>query len=169
MNPDEIELYKDIAKIGIPALFGFLAGLIPYLLERSKISEGIRVEKIEFQRAQVIELIEAFSLFSGSFRSFTSLLFAKQHNSPEEFGEKLFTYAENMFSHESNLAKAKAISGLLGKSNLVSKFAEYDIQASLVTHILSSESRENKELGKVELQKLKGIENDIFNSLKTLL
>ena len=168
MTPDEIELYKDIAKIGIPALFGFLAGLIPHFLERSKLSENSRREKVEFQRKQVIELIEAFSRFSGNFRAYISLLYSKEHNSGEEFGEKLFSYAEKMFSHEVDLTRAKAISGLLGKTDLVKKLAEYDNQASILSSIVASEKREAKELARIELEKFKIIEGEVFNCLKSL-
>jgi hypothetical protein len=74
-NVAEIELYKDIVKIGIPALLGLFSGLIPFFLEKNKLKESTLKEKQEFRNKQVIELIECFSIFSGNLSAYLTIIF----------------------------------------------------------------------------------------------
>ncbi|MCP4552953.1 MAG: hypothetical protein GY834_13140 [Bacteroidetes bacterium] len=168
MTPDEIELYKDIVKIGIPALAGLLAGLIPYVLERNKLHQEAVREGREFKRNQIIELIDCFSKFSGNLSAYISRLLSMKYSGGEKFYSKLVCSGDNVLLNEVNLTKAKVISGLIGGNQLVEAFHEYDRQTSAVINLLAKPEGISDDKKKQVVAELKKKENELivmFNEL----
>ena len=137
----EIEAYKDLIKIGIPALVGLLGGLIggyfPYSIQKSKIEDEKRRENADFKRKQLCELLNCFSIFSGSLFSYCYILLTKESNNGAGIDAKVTELGVEMLSNEVHLVKSKVISGLLGHPDIVSKIIEFDELASETIQILS--------------------------------
>ncbi|WP_432462920.1 hypothetical protein [Agarivorans sp. QJM3NY_33] len=80
MSPEEIELYKDAIKIGVPAIVGLMAGLIPYLIERKKVSVQRLIENEKGRRELIISFSEALSIYIGSSSAYISYLLSSEFN-----------------------------------------------------------------------------------------
>jgi hypothetical protein len=165
----EIELYKDMVKIGVPALFGFLAGLTPFMLEKTKMKETRRKENLEFRNTQVIELIDCFSKFSGNLSVFMSFVLSKEHNRGEIFDAKLSAASDEMLANEVGLKKAKALAGLLGNAELIKIFEEFDKLVSIALNALQDPIRENWSNKDPAISNLKNKENEVIKALSSLM
>ena len=121
----ELELYKDMVKIGIPAIAGIAAGLIPYALEKIKIKNTEYKDQQDFKNNQAVELVNSLSEFSGVLSSYISILGSTHIDNSDHF--KVFSKKgmEEFNSSYKLLAKSKAIAGLLGQHDLVTKIESY--------------------------------------------
>ncbi|WP_119968125.1 hypothetical protein [Shewanella japonica] len=163
-NVAEIEAYKDLIKIGIPALFGLLGalvgGLFPYRLQKAKLADEKRRENAEFNKKQICELIDCFSKFSGSLFAYCNILLSKQNNNGVGIDSKVTEFGSMMLENEINLVKSKAIAGFLGHSDIVSKIVEFDELASETIQILLKPNNDKSCIGKLRTK-----EADLVNML----
>ena len=136
----ELEVYKDLIKIGIPAIIGLLGGLsggyFPYRIQSAKLKEESKQKRIEFKRIQVLDLIDCFSIFNGNLSAYNSMLISGDGSSGDEYQDKAHQLAYQLLDSETKLVKAKAIAGLLGYPKIIEKLDDFDKQASATIKIL---------------------------------
>ena len=168
MDTNEIELYKDIVKIGVPALVGLMAGLIPYFLERKKLQHESDRENRKFRRDQIVTLIDCYSQFAGNLSTLISMLLSKKFNGGDQFELELNQCRNKMFSNEVNLKKAKAIAALLDNSQLVNLFNEYDHSVSAAINLLGHPERKTDQEKEQTINTLRKKESELINLLNTL-
>ena len=164
-NVAEIEAYKDLIKIGIPALCGLLGvlvgGFFPYRLQKAKLADEKRRENAEFNKKQICELLNCFSKFSGSLFSYCNILLSKQSNYGEGIDSKVTELGVEMLSNEVHLVRSKAILGFLGHPDIVSKILEFDELASETIQILLKPANDTKSC----ISKLRAKEAELINML----
>ena len=162
-----IDLYKDIAKIGIPALIGLVAGLIPYFLEKQKIKDVNSREQRKFHQSLVSELIECFSDYSGAYFRYVALVGSKARGSSgEKMRETAFEAGNETLLNGARLKKARSIAALLGNKDLVSTLDEFDeFSKKAINKIL-----ENPKINSLELiSEVKNKEKDVLENFNSLL
>ncbi|WP_305858099.1 hypothetical protein [Balneatrix alpica] len=169
MSPEEVELYKDAIKIGVPAIIGLLAGLVPYLIERKKISSQMLMEKERSRREIIISFSEALSKYIGSSSAYISYLLSSEFNGGEEWEKRVSASAAKMLSNEVDRTRAKALAGIIGNSNVIDSILFYDRCVSDVISLLAHPKRTNKEEKKILLEKMKESEKKLLYALGKLL
>ena len=118
----------------------------------------------DFNRKLAFELIECFSKFSGSLFSYCSILMSREMNKGTTIDDKVTELGIEMLSNEVHLVKAKAIAGVLGRPELVSKFLTFESVATKTINTLLSSS-EDKLLA---LKKLRNQEAELIKALNRL-
>ncbi|PKG59213.1 hypothetical protein, partial [Shewanella sp. GutDb-MelDb] len=136
MSPEEIELYKDAIKIGVPAIVGLSAGLIPYLIERWKISAQRDIENDKGRREIIISFSEALSKNIGSSTAYIAYLLSSDFNSGKGLAEKITESSVKMLESEIDRTRAKALSGIIGNNLVTDALLEYDKYISDVISFL---------------------------------
>lgn len=166
MSPEEIELYRDLIKIGIPALVGLLSGsiigLIPYFLEKQKIKNSNSREDIQFRRLQTVSLIDSLSEFSGNLNRYISLKITRGRDD-DGYKRMLAEASNELLASEFKLNRAIAIAGMLGCDSLVEKLTEYDIQASKTINSVNNTGQTDT------IDSLKQLHSELIGSLSELL
>ncbi|EOE6055827.1 hypothetical protein HPY06_14575 [Vibrio cholerae] len=170
MSPEEIELYKDALKIGIPALVGLSAGLVPYFIEKRKVAIQKTIEDDKAKRALVISFAEALSEYQGSSRAYISYLVSSRYNAGEGWGEIIGSASQKMADNEVNRVKAKSLAGIVGNTEVVNALLEYDkcitdVMSLLVKSQLLIDDKTEKE----QVLKLEVAERKLLHSLNRLL
>ena len=164
----QIALYTDIAKIGIPALAGILVGLIPYFLERKKLSASNLKEQRIFYQSQVIELIECFSDFSGSYFRYLSFIIATQKGTlqDDKMIKETFSAGNELLKSEMRLKKARAIAALIGNTQLVQSLDDFDTESQkTLTKMNKSPRMDSKEI----ITLVKNKEKIVLSNLNSIL
>jgi len=162
-----IDLYKDIAKIGIPALVGLLAGLIPYFLEKQKITDANSREQRKFHQSLVSELIQCFSDYSSAYFRYVALVGSKARGSNgEKLRETTFEAGDETLVKGVRLKKTRSIAALLGNKNLVDSLDEFDhFSKKAINKILENPQVNAQEL----ISEVKNKEKNVLDNFKSLL
>ncbi len=169
MSPEEIELYKDAIKIGVPAIVGLLAGLVPYLIERKKVSSQRLMEAEKSRREVIITFSEALSKYIGSSSVYISYLLSSEFNGGEEWEKRVSESSEKMLENEVDRTRAKALAGIIGNSNVIDSILLYDRCVSDVISLLTHPKRTDEEEKNVLLEKMKESEKKLLYALGKLL
>lgn len=169
MSPEEIELYKDVIKIGVPAIVGLLAGLIPYLIERKKVSVQKQMESEKGRREIIISFSEALSKYIGSSSAYISYLLSSKFNGGEEWEKMVTESAKRMLENEVDRTRAKALSGIIGNSQVVNSILEYDKYIGEVISLLAHPKRTDEQEKNQALEKMKKSEKELLYALGTIL
>lgn len=169
MSPEEIELYKDAIKIGVPAIVGLMAGLIPYLIERKKVSVQRLIENEKGRRELIISFSEALSKYIGSSSAYISYLLASEFNRGEEWEERVLESATKMLENEVDRTKAKALSGLLGNTKVIDFILEYDKYVGEVISLLAHPKRTEEEEKNQAIGRMKESEKELLYALGKLI
>ena len=169
MTPEEIELYKDAIKIGVPAIVGLMAGLIPYLIERKKVSVQRLIENEKGRRELIISFSEALSKYIGSSSAYISYLLSSEFNGGEEWGKRVSESATKMLENEVDRTKAKALSGLIGNTKVIDSILEYDKYVGEVISLLAHPKRTEEEEKNQAVGRMKDSEKELLYALGKLL
>ncbi|ROS70921.1 hypothetical protein [Vibrio crassostreae] len=169
MSPEEIELYKDAIKIGVPAIVGLLAGLVPYLIERNKVSTQRMIEKDKSKRELVLSFSDALSQYIGSSSAYISYLLSKEFNRGEEWDKSVSESAKKMLDNEVDRTRAKALSGIIGDTEVIDSILEYDKCVTNVISLLAHPKRPDKTEKETVLNRMKESEKVLLHSLSKLL
>jgi hypothetical protein len=141
MSPEEIGLYQDAIKIGVPAILGLFAGLIPYFIERKRVSVQQIIENEKGRKELIINFTEALSKYIGSSSTYInhslSSKLSSTHAHREKFNEWITEAGKNMQDNQENRVKAKALIGLIGDSKIIDSMLKYDKCVSDVIQILN--------------------------------
>jgi hypothetical protein len=169
VSPEEIELYKDAIKIGVPAVVGLMAGLIPYLIERKKVSVQRLIENEKGRRELIISFSEALSKYIGSSSAYISYLLSSEFNGGEEWGERVSESAKKMLENEVDRTKTKALSGLLGNTKVIDSILEYDKYVGEVISLLAHPKRTEEEEKNQAIGRMKESEKELLYALGKLI
>lgn len=169
MTPEEIELYKDAIKIGIPALVGLLAGLVPYFIERRKIGIQKQIESEKSRKEIILQFSDALSKYLGSSSAYISYLLSSEHNGGDEWDEKVAKSATKMLEDEVDRTRAKALAGLIGNSDVIDLLLEHDSAVSNVISLLAHPRRVEAEEKDKVINQMRQCEKNLLLSLGALL
>jgi hypothetical protein len=169
VSPEEIELYKDAIKIGVPAIVGLMAGLIPYLIERKKVSVQRLIENEKGRRELIISFSEALSKYIGSSSTYISYLLSSEFNGGEEWEGRVSESAKKMLENEVDRTKTKALSGLLGNTKVIDSILEYDKYVGEVISLLAHPKRTEEEEKNQAINRMKESEKELLYALGKLI
>jgi hypothetical protein len=169
VSPEEIELYKDAIKIGVPAIVGLMAGLIPYLIERKKVSVQRLIENEKGRRELIISFSEALSKYIGSSSTYISYLLSSEFNGGEEWEGRVSESAKKMLENEVDRTKTKALSGLLGNTKVIDSILEYDKYVGEVISLLAHPKRNEEEEKNQAINRMKESEKELLYALGKLI
>jgi hypothetical protein len=169
VSPEEIELYKDAIKIGVPAIVGLMAGLIPYLIERKKVSVQRLIENEKGRRELIISFSEALSKYIGSSSAYISYLLSSEFNGGEEWEGRVSESAKKMLENEVDRTKTKALSGLLGNTKVIDSILEYDKYVGEVISLLAHPKRTEEEEKNQAINRMKESEKELLYALGKLI
>ncbi|WP_077343619.1 hypothetical protein [Pseudocolwellia agarivorans] len=169
MSPEEIELYKDIIKIGIPAVVGLSAGLIPYMIERRKISAQRYMENEKGRRELILSFSEALSKNIGSSTSYIAYLLSSDFNCSKDMAEKISESSVKMQESEIDRTRAKALSGIIGNNLVTDALLEYDKCISKVISFIIDPKCSDKNERNSLIEKMKLSEKEFLHALGKLL
>jgi len=169
MSPEEIELYQDAIKIGVPALVGLLAGLIPYFVERKKVSIQRVIEQEKGRRELIISFSEALSKYIGSSSTYINYLLSSRLSSTphhqEQYNKWTTEAGEQMQKNQEDRVKAKALIGIVGNVQVINSMLEYDKSVSEVIHVLNNSNNNHEEA----MEKMKNSEKELLYALVNLI
>lgn len=168
MSPEEIDLYNDALKIGIPALVGLLAGLVPYFIEKRKVAIQKTIEDDKAKRALVISFTDALSAYQGSSRAYISYLVNSRYNAGEEWGKIINSASQKMLDNEVNRVKAKSLAGIVGNTDVINALLEYDKCITEVMGFLAKAQHINGKTEQEQISKLASAERVLLCSLNRL-
>jgi len=169
MTPEEAIILSDAIKIGLPALIGLMAGLIPYLIERKKLSIQKEINECNKKSEIAWALVESFSKFSGSASEYLSILLSRKLNLEGEWHERLEKAGNNMLSLESEIMKAKALAGITGNKELLDAFIQYDKMISRAIGVFVRKLKLPDEEVQEILDSIHTSERNLLNSMHVLL
>jgi hypothetical protein len=169
VSPEEIELYKDAIKIGVPAIVGLMAGLIPYLIERNKVSVQRLIENEKGRRELIIRFSEALSKYIGSSSTYICYLLSSEFNGGEEWDKMVSESSTKMLENEVDRTRAKALSGIIGNTKVIDSILEYDKHVAEVISLLAHPKRTEDEEKRKALARMKESEKELLYALGKLL
>lgn len=176
MSADQVELYSDMVKIGVPALVGLLAGLIPFLIERHKVSAQIAMEREKARQDIVLKFADALSNYTGKTTAYMAAQVTMSHhaiknpNGKTDWKERVRKTGAEMLEAGVDRTKAKALAGILGKPEVLSALLDYDRCASeIINYYAASSGKVEKESTEHLMDELRKNERGLMDSLKVLL
>jgi hypothetical protein len=169
VTPEEIELYKDAIKIGVPALVGLLAGLVPYFIERRKVNIQQEIEREKSRKEIIFKFSDALSKYLGSSSAYISYLVSSEHNGGDEWNKKVSKSATEMLEGEIDRIRAKALAGLIGNSDVIDLLLEHDSAIRKVLNLLAHPRRVEIEEKERVLCEMRQCEKSLLLSLGKIL
>ncbi|MDN3617244.1 hypothetical protein ACFFUS_22160 [Vibrio gallaecicus] len=169
----EVEIYRDLIKIGIPALVGLAGGLLggylPYRIQKAKLdAESVQKDK-KYHREQLTELIDNLSVFSGDLSSYISILISMPREPDEQYNNLVKEMAIRMYSSESKFIKARILAGFLGGSSVVEKMNAFNLQSSNTLKVLLINSPSGREKWGDSLKELKNSELELMDAIHEVM
>jgi hypothetical protein len=146
MNIEEIDLYKDLIKIGVPGVIGLLAGLVPYLIERKKLTSMQDLEKLKAHQDLILQFTDTISVYIGSSSAYIAYLRSRDLNRGEKWNDAVSNAAKRMLEHEVERSKCKTLAGIIGNAEVLDKLVDYDQSVTTVLALLATNLHSEKDL-----------------------
>ncbi|EOK5734527.1 hypothetical protein ACWOUW_004267 [Vibrio vulnificus] len=169
MSPEEIELYKDAIKIGLPALFGFLAGLVPFVIEKSKSAALEKIESEKNKRELVLQFSDALSTYFGNSSAYIIFLMSKQNNGGEEWDKRFQRASDRHLESEIDRVKTKTLAGVIGNDEVINALLDYDNAYGRVIVLYESYLIAEEDARKLAFKRMHESERKLLKALSKLL